>query len=138
VTFGFLDAALLLRERGGYEYVVLHLLCQALEIIGKAFLLWRNYEKYAGSLRKNLGHDLEKLVTTTHGEFGLHEPSGAFSAELKTLNELYKAHRLRYGSGFDILVDPTSMASGAILRKVRAAVRLGRRHLHPSVIRSAE
>jgi hypothetical protein len=39
----FLGAAMLLRQKGGYEYVVLHLMCQGIEITLKAFLLFKDH-----------------------------------------------------------------------------------------------
>ena len=41
----FIAAAILLRQHGGHEYVVLHLLCQGVEIVLKAILLLRDFDK---------------------------------------------------------------------------------------------
>ena len=67
----FLAAAVLLRQCGGYEYVVLHLICQGVEITLKALLLFKNYGHYRGQLKKPLSHDLTKLVTTASLAFGV-------------------------------------------------------------------
>jgi hypothetical protein len=61
---GFIGAALLLRQQGGYEYVVLHLVCQGLGIVMKALLLFKNYDFYSGRVKKDFHHDLKKLMTT--------------------------------------------------------------------------
>jgi len=57
----FLGAAALLHRQGSYESVVLHLMCQGIEIILKALLLVSNHDKYAPQLTA-LGHNLEKLA----------------------------------------------------------------------------
>jgi hypothetical protein len=51
----FIGAALLLRKHGGDEYVVLHLLCQGVEIVLKALLLLHDFDKYR-TLLKGYGH----------------------------------------------------------------------------------
>ena len=48
----FLGAALLRRQNAGYEYVVLHLICQGAEITLKGLLLFKDFEKYKPKLRK--------------------------------------------------------------------------------------
>lgn len=125
----FVGAALLLRKRGGYEYVVLHLICQGMEIVLKAMLLYRNYDSYKKRLRKPFGHNLEKLVTEVLDEFGLHPLREDVATELEHLNSLYKKHLLRYGSFHDRLVNPSSIGSNLVLRKIYAAIRLCDRSL---------
>src|SRR6266852_9474760 len=94
----FLAAAVLLRQRGGYEYVVLHLICQGIEITLKALLLFRDYDCHKGQLRKPLDHNLNRIVTAA----SLRPISGALAIELATLNSLYSKHLLRYGTFYDI------------------------------------
>ncbi len=129
----FLGAALLLRKQGGYEYVVLHLICQGIEIILKGLLLHKDYDKYKPQLKKNkkngFGHDLEKIAAVAVSEFTVRNLKPDVEAELKALNSLYSEHYLRYGSGYDILVDPTTIKSNLVLRKIYAVLRLARRHL---------
>ena len=55
-------AAVLLRKHGGDKYVVWHLLCQGIEIILKALLLFLDYKKY-NKLQRTFGHDLEKIIS---------------------------------------------------------------------------
>ena len=125
----FVGAALLLRKRGGYEYVVLHLMCQGVEIVLKAILLYRNYDSYKKRLKKDFGHNLEKLVTEVLDEFGFDSLEEDVAMELKNLNSLYSEHLLRYGSFHDRLVNPSSIASRLVLRKIYAAIRLCDRSL---------
>ena len=125
----FLGAAILLRQQAGYEYVVLHLICQGLEIILKALLLFKNYDKYRSQLRKPLGHNLKKLVAVSVSEFGVKPLSDALAGELEILNSLYSNHWLRYGSFYDILVSPQTIPSNVILRKIAAVIRLAEHHV---------
>ena len=48
----FLGAAVLLRQKGGYEFVVLHLLCQGIEVVLKGLLLAIDYDKFNPSSRR--------------------------------------------------------------------------------------
>lgn len=125
----FLGAAILLRKRGGYEYVVLHLLCQGVEIALKAMLLLRDYDAYKPKLKKPLGHNLEKLVETAVKEFGLNALRPTLDQELRRLNSLYSGNLLRYGSFHDVLVDPRTIGSDRVLRASAAALRLCDRSL---------
>ena len=128
---GFLGAAMLLDRQRGYDYVVLHLLCQGVEIVLKALLLFRNYDKYKPRLTL-IGHDLEDLVAVAATEFGLRVGSKAFAAELKHLNVLYRRHFLRYGTFHDVLVDPETIPRERLWRKAVAVLRLASRHLPPA------
>ncbi len=125
----FLGAAVLLQQKVGYEYVVIHLMCQGMENVLKALLLFKYYDKYRGQLKRPLGHDLEKLVATLLSEFGAKPMSHAFAGELKALNSLYSDHLLRYGSFCDIFVDPQEIPSALTLRKIGAVIRLADRHV---------
>jgi HEPN domain-containing protein len=123
----FLAAAVLLRQRGGYEYVVLHLICQGVEITLKALLLFANYDRYRGRL-KTFGHNLVNLAHAASQEFRVKPMSKALATELEALNSLYAKHLLRYGSSIDILVKPETIASALTLRKMVAVMRLSDRH----------
>ena len=125
----FLGAAILLRQQGGYEYVVLHLLCQGTEITLKALLLLRAYDRYKPRLRKPYGHDLEALVADAVAEFKQHPLRSGLATELRTLNSLYARHLLRYGSFYDVLVDPVTISSGRVLRRMAAVLRLAERRM---------
>ncbi len=124
----FLGAALLLQRQGGYEAVVLHLLCQSVELVLKAALLFSDYDKYRRQL-KPLGHNLEKLATVTTAAFGTHVPFAGLVGELKQLNGLYATHSLRYGTAYDLLVDPATIPYGRVLKKIVAVIRLIDRYM---------
>ena len=125
----FIGAALLLRRQGGYEYVSLHLLCQGIEIILKSLLLYHDYDKYKPLIKKQIGHDLEKAADNVVGEFGRETLKPEPLLELKGLNNLYKDHRLRYGNGYDLLVDPKTILSERVLRRMSALLRIIDRHI---------
>jgi hypothetical protein len=94
----FLRASARLQQEDGYRFVVLHLLCQGMEIILKSFLLYSNYDKYIGQLKK-IGHDLEKLAEICSKEYKVKIGRQEMIEELAGLNALYQDHILRYGYG---------------------------------------
>ncbi len=119
----FLGAAILLRRHKGDEYVVLHLLCQGIEISLKGLLLIADYEKYKPQLRK-LRHNLGKVAEEVSQVAGIKPLRPSLRAELEVLSKLYSLHRLRYGSGYDILVNPSTISSNHILRCMVAVLRI--------------
>ena len=119
----FLGAAALLRRNGGYEYVVLHLLCQGIEIVLKGLLLKIDYDLYKPQLKK-FGHNLLKVTDSAIKAAGLLSLRPNIRAEMETLNKLYSQHLLRYGSGYDLLVNPSTIASRLVLRRIAALLRL--------------
>lgn len=119
----FLGAAVLLRQMGGYEYVVLHLLCQGIEIVLKGLLLAIDYDKFKPKL-KQFGHDLLKVTDAATAAAGFLALRPRVRAEIESLNRLYSCHLLRYGSGYDILVDPNTIPSRLVLRRMVALLRL--------------
>jgi hypothetical protein len=123
----FLAAAILLRQRHGYEYAVLHLICQGIEVLGKGYLLMSNYDHFKPKLR-SYGHNLLKLVAAieSQAKVGILQPR--VRAELSTLNTLYSQHLLRYGSGYDILVSAETIPSKHVLFRTYALLRLARRY----------
>lgn len=124
----FLEAAILLRQRGGYEYVVLHLLCQGIEITLKSLLLFCDYDEYWPRLR-GFGHDLEAVTREVLKVFGLNPLRPPLLKELRSLNQAYMTHILRYASSSDLLIAPGTISSHRILRRTMAALRLAERHL---------
>ena len=122
----FLGAALLLRQKGGHEYVVLHLLCMGIEITLKALLLFADYDTHKPKLRRPYGHDLMQLTCAMRSTFGI-KLRPQLEAELKALASLYKKHLLRYGTPHDFLVGPTAVASDRVFRRMEAVVRLAER-----------
>ena len=126
----FMVAAILLQKRGGNDFVVLHLLCQGIELILKAFLLFSNYKKYKPDLwkKKKFGHDLLKLADEVSSEFGIKSLRPPLAAELGKLNDVYSTHQLRYVA-LEILMESASIPRLLVLRRIVAAVRLADRHL---------
>jgi hypothetical protein len=125
----FIGAALLLRQRHGYEYVVLHLLCQGIEITLKALLLMNDYDKYKGKLKSAFRHNIKKLAAAAISEFNVRPVRPALEVELEMLSSLYSSQRLRYGTFYDVLVNPETIQSRLALRKIAAVIRLADRHV---------
>ena len=123
----FVAAALLLKQRGGYQYVVLHLICQGMEILQKALLLAHNYDTFKPQIadRKLFGHDLVRGADGVSAAYGFRRASGALRSELEQLNRYYMQHRLRYASATDILVDAHTMPYVRVLKRCTALVRYG-------------
>jgi len=121
----FLRASAHLRKEEGYEFVILHLLCQGMEITLKAYLLYADYDKYSTQL-KAIGHDLEKLAKICSTEYQISVGRKELLDELSKLNALYLNHILRYGYGsvLDILEDPKTIRSGRVGWRLIASVRL--------------
>ena len=119
----FVEAAILLRRRRGYDDVVLHLLCQGIEVVLKGLLLAMNYDQFKPRL-EDLGRDLVHLAEETAAAAGLKSPSPALQAELERLSNLYSVHAPRYGTSYDIVINPTTIRSARILRRTAALVRL--------------
>ena len=122
----FLGAAILLRQKGGYEFVVLHLLCQGVEVTLKGLLLLIDHDKYKPRLRR-IGHNLLSASEATAKAAGLSPLKRDIRTELEVLSNLYSKHLLRYGSGYDILVDPSTIPSHRVLRRMGAVLRLAER-----------
>lgn len=125
----FIAAAIRLREHEGYEYVVLHLACMGIEITLKGLLLLKDFKRYEPKLKAVYGHNLTPLVNDALSEFGLFPAREPLAKELDYLSSLYVKHLLRYGSFFDILVDPNTIKSEQVLRRLAAALRLAEREL---------
>lgn len=123
----FLAASVLLHQHGSNEYVVLHLLCQSIEIVLKAILLAINYDAYKPRLKK-LGHDLLRIADEACYASKTASLSTNIRSELAGLNHLYKGHYLRYGSGHDILTNPHHIPSQLVLQRMAALLRLLERH----------
>ena len=131
----FLGAAVLLRRNGGYEYVVLHLLCQGIEIVLKGLLLAIDYDTFKPRL-KQFGHNLLSVTDAATSAAGLSPLRPNIRAEMEALNQLYSRHLLRYGSGYDILVNPSTIPSHLVLRRMVSLLHLIERKglIHGAVI----
>ena len=122
----FLGAAILLRQKGGDEFVVLYLLCQGIEVSLKGILLFIDYDKYKPQL-KRIGHKLLSLSEATAKAVGLSPLKKDVYSELEVLSNLYSQHLLRYGSLYDIFVNPCTISSDRVLRRMVAVLRLAKR-----------
>lgn len=119
---------MLLRQQGGDEYVVLHLLCQGVEIILKAMLLFLDYKKY-NKLQRKFGHDLDKVISAAIEGYHLHPLRSALADEIKVLSDFYGKHFLRYAGLHDIFIAPGSIGSARTFRRLAAVLRLANREL---------
>lgn len=119
----FVGASILLRRSSGNPAVVLHLLCQGIELILKAVLLRTDYKKYQPELKK-IGHNLEGAAAAARAATGWHLYSNLTAQELARVNEFYKDHLLRYASGVDIFIDPATIPNTRIVRHTYALLKL--------------
>jgi len=123
----FLWATKLLEEKGGYHYVVLHLLCQGFELIIKGLLLMQNYDTYKPKL-KSMGHNLikgvEKLNEFVVKSLKIDEVT---MSELGKLNGFYRKHILRYGNLSDLLIDSKTISSDLVMGYALKLVQFGNR-----------
>jgi len=103
------------------------MLCQGIEIVFESFLLLLDYDTYNVKLKKPMGHDLENISTAVTTAFTLKRLHPAVASELKVLNRLYATNLLRYGSFYDVLVDPATIRSDRTMRRMYAGLRLAQR-----------
>lgn len=120
---GFIGAAILLHKKKGCEFVVLHLICQGIEVMLKGLLLSVDYDKFKPKL-KALGHNLVRITDIASGAARLKPLPKSVQRELEVLDHLYSRHLLRYGSGYDILADSTTIPCKRVLRRVATLLRL--------------
>jgi hypothetical protein len=131
---GFIGAAVLLSHHEGHEFVVLHLLAQGIEITLKGLLIFKDYDKYRPRLKGAFGHNLEAIASEACGAFRLNRARPPLANQLHRLSTLYAKHLLRYGSFYDVLIDPHTIPSDLILRRIAAVLRLADRQLSTSLI----
>ena len=123
----FIKAALLLRKSSGYEYVVLHLLCQGFEILIKGLLLMKG--SHNSKDLKDIGHNLTKLVEQARSQFRLNPLNPSTQKEVDNLGGWFASQKLRYGGGHDLLIDPATIQSRRFLKLTYAVMRLAGRHM---------
>jgi hypothetical protein len=134
---GFIGAALAFsrekRNHGikdeGFEWVELHLWCQGMEVALKGLLLLRNYDHYIKRLKKPLGHDLLRIAKEALAAYALKPLRAGLATELVQLSQLYSLHLLRYGSGYDLLVNPNTVPTGKVFHRLSACFHLAEREL---------
>jgi hypothetical protein len=125
----FVAAAILLRKQKGDEYVVLHLICQGVEIMIKALLLLRNFEKYQPIVERRYRHRLVPLASDALSEFKLNPLRSPLSTELRELGRMYAEHILRYSLLAGVFIDPKTISSELVLRRTAAVLRLADREM---------
>ena len=125
----FLASAVLLQRASGHEYVVLHLLCQGIELILKALLLFADYKKYKPILQNAYGHRIEKLGADVSLAYGLRPMRPALANELAELSAYFSKHLLRYAGIQDIFIAPCSIARDRVFRRIVAVLRLAEREI---------
>lgn len=106
------------------EYVALHNLCQAVELISKSLLLFKDYDQFQPTLKNKFGHDLLKLVEVVSKEYSFRGLSTKSTEELRDLNNFYGSHRLRYGTGLDLFIAPQSIRRSRVVRLLARVVKL--------------
>ena len=126
----FTGAALLLREKGGYEHVVLHLICQGLENVMKSILLHEDYDKHKKKIKEKIGHNLVKAVNAVIKVKGSKGISNELRAQLENINHFYKNHFLRYGGMSDIFIQPQKGDSELVLQKLLQVIKVIRCRQH--------
>ena len=117
----FVNAAMLIRPRAGYEHVFLHLLCQGVEALLKGLLLAIDHSRFNSNLTQL--EDLAPLAQEAAAAAGLKSPRPTLLAELERLSDLYSAHIPRYGTTYDLVVKPSSVQSDRVLRRIVALMR---------------
>jgi hypothetical protein len=99
-----------------------------MEIVLKGLLLLRDYDKHHSKL-KDLGHHLDKIADVAAREYGLPPVRDPVLSELKALSSLYAKHFLRYGSFYDVLVNPATIQCKRALHRMLAVLKLAEREL---------
>jgi hypothetical protein len=135
----FLGAAVLLRKHGGNDYVFLHLVCQALELMLKAVLLFADYDSFVKKLPprsrqtpEGHGHNLVKLAKSACECYQRLKPlSAPLLSERAALNRLYQDQPLplRYAGLHDFFIHPGSIKRDLVLRRTGAMAKLIQREL---------
>jgi hypothetical protein len=126
----YLQAAALLQGHSGYSYVVGQLICQSREIILKALILLKDYDKYEPQLPyRPYGHNLVRLSEEASLLYNLPIMRKSLRQELEELNELYKSQFLRYGDARDFLVDPNTIKDTRVISRFRACLRVAEREM---------
>jgi hypothetical protein len=123
----FIAAAILLRRHANSEahhYVVLHLLCQGIEVTLKGLLLLANYDSYQPQLKSILGHHLRKITDTALVEYRMHPLRPEIAAELDALDNLYSKHLLRYANGLVFFIDPGTIPYRRVFTRLYAVMKL--------------
>jgi predicted transcriptional regulator len=123
----FLFAALLLREKThseAQEYVIRHLVCQGVELISKATLLFVNYDKYMPLMERHFRHNIRMTADEALAVTKQKPLSHLLAKQLDQLSHFYSQHLLRYGGLQDIFINPDSLTYELIVHRACAGFRL--------------
>jgi hypothetical protein len=133
----FVAASILLKQNApstaeGISYVTLHLLCQGIEVLLKAFLLAHDFDKYWRRLpTKSFGHDLMKLANEVISAYQIKPIPHDVESELRILNDFYSTHQLRYAGIGDLFVDPGTIGYSNVMHRLKVVFRLERKRGRP-------
>ena len=125
----FVGAYILLRQHNQAEpteYVALQNLCQGVEVTVKSLLLFKDYDRFQPLFGKpkGYGHDLPRLVKAALEEYSMHPLSRKSMTQFQLLNEFYSNHRLRYGNGVDLLIDPNSIERNRVVKLLARVIKI--------------
>ena len=123
----FLAAALLLQQQTGNTAVVAHLIGQAIELLGKSYLLWVDPD-ISEKCIKDIGHDLVKLVDAVAIHLDSRLITDEFRHQVVGLNELFLRHALRYPGVLEfVMAPPTPPNCEPLMRHLYFFLRLAKR-----------
>lgn len=95
----------------------------------KGIALVLDYDLFRPMIKDTLGHDLVAAAKVFIFATSARCLTPKVAAELETLSRLYRRHLLRYGTALDTLIDPATIPSGLVLRRIRALIRLADRQM---------
>ena len=118
----FIGASILLSRNHGHPSVILHLMCQGIELVLKAILLRCDYDRYQPLLRK-LGHNLINIVNAARKASGFHLFMHTAQIELGQVNQYFTHQFLRYAGHFDIFIDPRTIEHRRLFQHTAAIIK---------------
>jgi hypothetical protein len=101
-------------------------MCQGIEVVLKALLIYKDKSKYGPKLRREYGHDLVKLADEVLRVYKLKPMSQSVRAELVFLSKLYESHFLRYGDARELVFNAGSIQDKHLVPRLVAAMKLAR------------
>ena len=109
--------------------VTANLMCQGIEVVLKALLIYKDKSKYGPKLRREYGHDLVKLADEVLRVYKLKPMSQSVRAELVFSSKLYESHFLRYGDARELVFNAGSIQDKHLVPRLVAAMKLAQREL---------
>ena len=120
----FIAAAVLLDQKKGSNDVVLHLICQGLEIIQKALLLAKDYGRFEPMLKK-WRHDLVLAADQLQSAYGFNPIDESDRADLEEINVYYCQHLLRYSEIRNFIGGTQHLSGEKALRRAVSLLEIG-------------